>query len=111
MENVLVFTGWVGISRKARIIEVVYNGANNEFVRTNTLVRGEVVLIDATPFRLWWESYYGVPIKRTKKVAAAGTKAAPAKGKKVFTTITTPLHYVLHRLFYICTTNISKLRR
>jgi small subunit ribosomal protein S8e len=68
--------GAEGISRKARILEVVYNGANNEFVRTNTLVRGEVVLIDSTPFRLWWESHYGVPIKRTKKVAA-GTKTAP----------------------------------
>jgi len=60
---------------------VVYNGANNEFVRTNTLVRGEVVLIDATPFRLWWESYYGVPLKRSKKAATTSTKA-PAKAKK-----------------------------
>lgn len=71
--------GAEGISRKARIIEVVYNGANNEFVRTNTLVRGEVVLIDSTPFRLWWESYYGVPLKKSKKVA---TKTAPKKVKK-----------------------------
>lgn len=72
--------GAEGISRKARIIEVVYNGANNEYVRTNTLTRGEVVLIDSTPFRLWWESYYGVPLKRSKKVVASKAGAAkPAK--------------------------------
>lgn len=82
---------WVGISRKARIIEVVYNGANNEFVRTNTLVRGEVVLIDATPFRLWWESYYGVPLKRGKKAVTSSTSAkAPSKAKKVFNPLTPP---------------------
>jgi small subunit ribosomal protein S8e len=62
---------------------VVYNGANNEFVRTNTLVRGEVVSIDATPFRLWWETYYGVPLKKSKKVVATKT-AATAKPKVFF---------------------------
>ena len=78
--------GSEGISRKSRIISVVYNGANNEYVRTNTLVKGEVVQIDAAPFRLWWESYYGIPLKKGGKVAAPkpttkATKTA-TKGKK-----------------------------
>jgi len=72
-----------GISRKTRLIAVVYNGANNEFVRTNTLVKNEIVQIDAAPFRLWYETHYGVTIGRkkvTKKetAAAAATAAAPA---------------------------------
>jgi hypothetical protein len=61
---------------------VVYNGDNNEFVRTNTLVKGEVIQIDATPFRLWYESHYGRPlggkVKRTTKKAETAP-AAPAK--------------------------------
>jgi len=76
--------GAEGISRKARILNVVYNGANNEFVRTNTLVRGEVVEIDPSPFRLWWESYYGVPLKKAKKAIVHGvkTKGKPKTGAK-----------------------------
>jgi len=46
---------------------VVYNGANNEFVRTNTLAKGEIIQVDAAPFRLWYESYYGVPVGLKKK--------------------------------------------
>ncbi len=57
---------------------MVYNGANNEFVRTNTLVKGEIVLIDATPFRMWYESYYGAGLGR--KLPAPVKKAT----KKVF---------------------------
>jgi len=54
--------GSEGITRKARILSVIYNPTNNEFVRTNTLVKGEIVQVDATPFKLWYETYYGVAI-------------------------------------------------
>merc|ERR1712146_873357 len=37
-------------TRKTRIMEVVYNASNNELVRTNTLVKGAIVSIDAAPF-------------------------------------------------------------
>jgi len=79
--------GSEGISRKSRIDSVVYNGANNEFVRTNTLVKGEIIKIDAAPYRLWYESYYGVPIKTVSdSVKISKTKApkaaAPAKDAK-----------------------------
>jgi len=75
--------GSEGISRKSRIINVVYNGANNEFVRTNTLVKGVILKIDAAPFRLWYESYYGVTLGKKKTAAKAEVSKsakAPAKG-------------------------------
>ena len=43
--------GTEAISRKVRIIDVVYNASNNELVRTKTLVKGAIVTIDSTPFR------------------------------------------------------------
>ncbi|KAI0244091.1 ribosomal protein S8A [Massospora cicadina] len=42
--------GSESISRKARIVSVVYNASNNELVRTNTLVKSAIVQIDAAPF-------------------------------------------------------------
>jgi small subunit ribosomal protein S8e len=50
------------VSRKSRIISVVYNTTNNELVRTNTLVKGSIIQIDATPFRQWYFTRYGVEI-------------------------------------------------
>ena len=42
--------GTEAVSKKARILNVMYNASNNELVRTNTLVKGCVVAIDAHPF-------------------------------------------------------------
>ncbi|KAI9501645.1 ribosomal protein S8e/ribosomal biogenesis NSA2 [Coemansia spiralis] len=50
--------GSEAISRSTRIVAVVYNASNNELVRTNTLVKGAIVQIDATPFRQWYENRY-----------------------------------------------------
>lgn len=55
-----------GISAKTRIIDVVYNASNNELVRTKTLVKNAIVVIDATPFRQWYEGHYALPIGRRK---------------------------------------------
>jgi small subunit ribosomal protein S8e len=56
------------ISRKTRIVDVVYNATSNELVRTKTLTKGTIVQIDATPFRQWWESHYGATLgKKSKK--------------------------------------------
>lgn len=61
--------GSEAITRKCRIIDVVYNATNNELVRTQTLVKGAIIQIDATPFRQWWESHYGQTLgKKAKKV-------------------------------------------
>jgi small subunit ribosomal protein S8e len=49
-------------TRKVRVLDVTYNASNNELVRTKTLVKGAIVLIDAHPFKDWYESHYGVTI-------------------------------------------------
>jgi len=61
-------------ARKTRIIDVVYNASNNELVRTKTLVKNAIVVIDATPFRQWYESHYALPLNRKK-----GTKMTEAE--------------------------------
>jgi len=62
--NLIVF--YLGISAKTRIIDVIYNASNNELVRTKTLVKNAIVVIDATPFRQWYEGHYALPIGRRK---------------------------------------------
>merc|ERR1711918_119471 len=39
---------------------------NNELVRTKTLVKNAIVVIDAAPFRQWYESHYAQPLARKK---------------------------------------------
>jgi len=53
-------------TRKTRIIDVVYNASNNELVRTKTLVKNAIVVIDAVPFRQWYEAHYATPLGRKK---------------------------------------------
>jgi len=63
------------ITRKCRILDVVYNSSNNELVRTKTLVKNCIVQIDATPFRQWYESHTGIVLsKKEADVAAAASK-------------------------------------
>ena len=49
-------------TRKVRVLDVMYNSTNNELVRTKTLVKGCIVMIDAHAFKAWYESHYGVKI-------------------------------------------------
>jgi len=60
---------WPGeaVTRKSRIISVVYNPTNPEYVRTNTVVKGSIVQIDATPFKNWYQKHYGVVIGKAIK--------------------------------------------
>ncbi|KAG1656937.1 40S ribosomal protein S8 [Nymphon striatum] len=58
--------GSEGCTRKTRIIDVVYNASNNELVRTKTLVKNAVLVVDATPFRQWYEGHYALPLGRKK---------------------------------------------
>lgn len=55
-----------GCTRKTRIIDVVYNASNNELVRTKTLVKNCIVLVDSTPYRQWYEAHYALPLGRKK---------------------------------------------
>lgn len=57
---------FAAITRKSRIIDVVYNASNNELVRTKTLVKNCIVQVDSTPFRQWFEAHYGLPLGRKK---------------------------------------------
>ena len=49
-------------TRKVRVLDVVYNASNNELLRTKTLVKGAIVLVDAHPFKEWYETHYGVKV-------------------------------------------------
>jgi len=82
---------WAGeaVTRKVRILTVVYNATSNEMVRTNTLVKGCIVQVDSTPFKQWYQKYYGVqlgkkieakPAAPEKEAAAPPKAAAPTKG-------------------------------
>jgi small subunit ribosomal protein S8e len=70
--------GSESVTRVCRISEVVYNASNNELVRTNTLVKGAVVVIDAAPFRQWYAQRYGSSSvgtsKNDEKPSASRTK-------------------------------------
>ena len=59
--------GTEAVSRKTRVLDVVYNASNNELVRTKTLVKNCVVQIDATPFKMWYEKHYGTDLGRHKE--------------------------------------------
>ncbi|KAF0990030.1 hypothetical protein HZS_7580, partial [Henneguya salminicola] len=59
--------GSEAVSRKSRILDVIYNATNNELVRTKTLVKNCILQIDATPFKNWYENQYGIAIGKRKK--------------------------------------------
>ena len=66
-------------TRKTRILDVVYNASNNELVRTNTLVKGCIVQVDATPFKQWFEQYYASKIQENGKVVATEAEGKLSK--------------------------------
>ncbi|VAH31551.1 unnamed protein product [Triticum turgidum subsp. durum] len=68
--------GSEAVTRKTRLLDVVYNSSNNELVRTQTLVKNAIVQVDAAPFKQWYLTHYGVEIGRKKKAAAAATEEA-----------------------------------
>jgi small subunit ribosomal protein S8e len=52
------------ITRRTRIIQVVWHPSDNEFVRTNSLTRGSIVLVESGPFKVYYERQYGRGIGR-----------------------------------------------
>jgi small subunit ribosomal protein S8e len=68
--------GREAVTRKTRLLDVVYNASNNELVRTQTLVKNAIVQVDAAPFKGWYLTHYGVDIGRKKKAPAAAKKEA-----------------------------------
>ena len=44
----------------SKIINVVYNASNNEYIRTNTLTKNTIIRIDASPFKKFLaQRYFG----------------------------------------------------
>lgn len=74
--------GSEAVTRKTRILDVVYNASNNELVRTQTLVKNAIVQIDAAPFKQWYKQHYGVEVGLKKKGGAAAAAAAAAEEEK-----------------------------
>jgi len=74
--------GSEAVARKTRIIDVVYNACNNELVRTKTLVKGAIVVIDAAPFRQWYESHYALPLGRKKGAKLSDAEEAVINKKR-----------------------------
>jgi small subunit ribosomal protein S8e len=70
------------ITAKTRVLGVVFNASNNELVRTNTLVKGAIIQVDATPFRMAYEKHYGKPVTTKRRAAGAGALDQEAEVKK-----------------------------
>lgn len=68
-----------GVAHKSRILNVAYNASNNELVRTNTIVKGCIVQIDATPYRQYYRNHYGIDLGKKK---ATDTEAEAISKKK-----------------------------
>jgi small subunit ribosomal protein S8e len=73
-------------THKTKVLDVVYNATNNELVRTKTLVKNAIVLIDANPFRLWYLKKYDVELNNKKieesdKARAAEKRSSHVKAK------------------------------
>ncbi|KAJ8431885.1 hypothetical protein Cgig2_001577 [Carnegiea gigantea] len=86
--------GSEAVTRKTRILDVVYNASNNELVRTQTLVKSAIVQVDAAPFKQWYLQHYGVDIGRKKK--GAGAKKEGEEGET--TEETKKSNHVLRKL-------------
>merc|ERR1719272_2236516 len=75
--------GSESVSRKCRVIDVVYNATNNELARTKSLVKNCIVKIDATPFRQWYLKHYDVELNKKKVEEAEKAKAGMKRSKHV----------------------------
>jgi len=64
--------GSESMTRKSRVLDVVYNASNNELVRTQTLVKNAIIQIDAAPFKQWYLQHYGVAIGKKKTTSKEG---------------------------------------
>merc|ERR1711903_340522 len=72
-------------TRKTRVLDVVYNASNNELVRTKTLVKNAIVQIDATPFRQWYETHYGISLGKKRKTKKGKEEEGPVSKSKSVT--------------------------
>jgi len=74
--------GSEAVARKTRILDVVYNASNNELVRTKTLVKNCIVVVDSTAHRAWYEAHYATPLGRKKGVKLNAEEEARINKKR-----------------------------
>jgi len=68
--------GSEAVAKKTKILDIVYNATNNELVRTKTVVKNAIVLIDANPFRMWYLSKYDIELNKKKVEESDAARAA-----------------------------------
>lgn len=70
------------ITRKTTIVDVKYNASNNELVRTKTLVKNAIILIDAHPFVNYIQQRYNGVKKDKLKETKLNLEWEPRKSTK-----------------------------
>ena len=75
--------GSEAVTRKTRILDVVYNATNNELVRTKIIVKNAIVLIDANPFRNWYLKHYDVELNKKKVEESDKARAETKRSRHV----------------------------
>jgi small subunit ribosomal protein S8e len=93
---------WISekVTRKCKVLSVLYNATNNELVRTQTLVKGAIVSVDPLPFKYYWYIHYEekkvnklpeIPVPERKK--ALEDKREKNKKKHPFSEQIEKLHH------------------
>lgn len=75
--------GSEAVTRKTRILDVVYNATNNELVRTKIIVKNAIVLIDANPFRNWYLKHYDIELNKKKVEESDKARAETKRSRHV----------------------------
>jgi small subunit ribosomal protein S8e len=75
--------GSEAVTRKTRVLDVVYNATNNELVRTKTVVKNCIVTIDANPFRQWYLKNYDVELNKKKVEESDAARALLKQSRHV----------------------------
>merc|ERR1711959_576278 len=75
--------GSESVTRKTRVLDVVYNATNNELVRTKTIVKNCIVAIDANPFRQWYLKRYDVELNKKKIEESDKARAETKRSRHV----------------------------
>jgi len=80
--------GSEAIAKKTKILDVVYNATNNELVRTKTVVKNCIVLIDANPFRMFYLGKYDIELNKKKIEESDAARVAAKRSGHVKAKIT-----------------------
>ena len=75
--------GSEALTRKCRVLDVVYNATNNELVRTKTIVKNCIVSIAANPMTQWYLKHYDVELNKKKVEESDKARAESKKSRHV----------------------------